>query len=64
MVDVTMPPTIGAAIGFVTSEPTPVSHNGDEAREHDAHGHELRAESVHCAFDSRFFDVFVLQRFP
>jgi len=25
-VDVIMPPTIGAAIGFITSEPTPVSH--------------------------------------
>jgi hypothetical protein len=25
MVDVIMPPTIGAAMGFITSEPTPVS---------------------------------------
>ncbi len=25
MVDVTMPPTIGAAMGFITSEPIPVS---------------------------------------
>ena len=24
--DVTIPPTMGAAIGFITSEPTPVSH--------------------------------------
>ncbi|SRR5579883_1280859 len=27
MVDVIMPPTIGAAIGFITSEPMPDSHN-------------------------------------
>ena len=26
IVDVTMPPTIGAAIGFMMSEPTPVLH--------------------------------------
>jgi hypothetical protein len=26
MVDVTMPPMIGAAIGFITSEPTPLLH--------------------------------------
>src|SRR6185437_12544422 len=26
IVDVIMPPTIGAAIGFITSDPTPVSH--------------------------------------
>src|SRR6202023_1912835 len=26
IVEVIMPPTIGAAIGFITSDPTPVSH--------------------------------------
>ena len=26
MVEVIMPPTIGAAMGFITSEPMPVSH--------------------------------------
>ncbi len=47
-----MPPTIGAAIGFITSEPMPLSHRiGNQTREHHAYGHELRPETMHGAFD-------------
>jgi hypothetical protein len=43
MVDVIIPPTIGAAIGYMTSEPTPVSHRIGMRLARTTHGHELGA---------------------
>jgi len=64
MVEVIMPPTSGAAIGFMTSELMPLSHKiGNETRQHHAYGHKFRPEAVHGAFDDGLLDVFVLQRF-
>ena len=58
IVDVIMPPTIGAAIGFITSEPMPLSHRYRcETEHHDRDRHQFRSEALNCAFDSRRFDI-------
>jgi len=43
---------VGANAGF--------RQDGDEAREHDTHSHQLRTQAVDRAFDGCFFDVLML----
>ncbi len=53
-----MPPMIGAAIGFMMSDPTPVLHRiGTSAGHHDADRHQLRPQSQHRPRDRRLTDV-------
>jgi len=48
MVEVIIPPTMGAAIGFITSEPMPDSHRiGARAGEDGNNGHQLGTETLH-----------------
>ena len=63
MVEVTMPPTIGAAIGFITSEPMPVSQRiGHETGKNGSDGHQFWTQTLYGSFDGRCLDVFVLER--
>lgn len=45
IVEVIIPSMMGAAIGFVTSEPTPVPKDGDQARENEASTNKNLGES-------------------
>ena len=52
MVEVTIPPTIGAAMGFITSEPMPDSHRiGARLRNHGSHRHQFGTQALNRAFD-------------
>ena len=47
-----MPPTIGAAIGFITSEPIPVSQSiGTRLAKNRGDRHQLGTQALHSAFD-------------
>ncbi len=51
-------PTIGAAIGFITSEPMPVSKRiANETGENGGDCHELRTEALNRAFDGSLFNI-------
>src|SRR5258705_13709527 len=59
IVEVTMPPTIGAAIGFMMSEPTPVLQRiGNRPAIH-ADRHQLWPKPEHRASDRRLQNVFI-----
>ena len=58
-----MPPTIGAAIGFITSEPIPDSWvRRNQAGENSAYCHEFRPQTLDSAFDGRRFHIGIRQR--
>jgi len=62
-VDVTIPPTIGAAIGFITSEPNArLPEQGREARDNGEDRHEHRPQAQHRPIDGRRPDVLVRHR--
>jgi len=55
-----MPPTMGAAIGFITSEPTPDSHRiGRDWRERANTRHQFRPQPVYGSFDRRIMNCHV-----
>ena len=63
MVEVIMPPTIGAAIGFMTSEPMPDSQRiGTKAGKDRAYGHELWPQTLDRAFNRRCLHIGIRQR--
>ena len=58
IVEVIMPPTIGAAMGFITSDPTPVSHRiGTRPRQNSRHGHQLGPQVLDGAFGGGLLDI-------
>ena len=58
IVEVIMPPTIGAAIGFMTSELNPLSHRDwRETQHHHRDRHQFRPKALHRAFDRCLLDV-------
>jgi hypothetical protein len=47
-----MPPTIGAAVGFITSEPTPVfPQDRHQTGHHGGDGHEFGTQATNRAFN-------------
>ena len=63
MVEVIIPPTMGAAIGFITSEPMPVSQRiGTRLASTARDRHQLGPEPLHRAFDGGLLNVRVGQR--
>jgi len=60
-----MPPTIGAAIGFITSEPhSGLPQDGNQTSEHHPHRHQLGTKALHGAFDRRVLNVAGVEHLP
>jgi hypothetical protein len=60
-----MPPTIGAAIGFMTSDPIPVSHHmGARLRITAVTVIKLRTKPLDGRIDCCLFDISLGQRLP
>ena len=60
-----MPPTIGAAIGFMTSDPIPDSQSiGARLRITAVTGHQFWAQPLDRAIDSRLFEIGLRQKRP
>ena len=58
MVDVIIPPTIGAAIGFITSEPMPLSQRiGIRLASTATDGHQFGTKPLHGSFNGSLFNV-------
>ncbi len=56
--DVIIPPTIGAAMGFITSEPIPLSQRiGTEAGEYSADRHQLGPKTLNRPFNGGLADI-------
>jgi hypothetical protein len=64
-VELTMPPTIGAAIGFIRSELMPVfPEDGPETRDHGEYGHQHRPQAQDRPLRRGSLDVLMVQRAP
>jgi hypothetical protein len=58
IVEVMIPPTIGAAIGIITSDPIPASQRiGARLASTACNRHEFRLEALHRSLDGRGLDV-------
>ena len=65
MVEVIMPPTIGAAIGFITSEPMPDSQRiGTRLASTAQTVMSFGRKRMNSAFNRSFFHIGIRQRFP
>jgi hypothetical protein len=61
MVEVIMPPTIGAAIGFITSEPIPLSHKIGMRLARTAVTVMSFGRNLHCTLNGGSFNVLVFE---